>query len=51
MQQAAAQLPWFHNDTVIERVKDEAARRFYIRSCAENGWSRAVLTVQRPRTT
>ena len=46
VQQAAAQLPWFHNVTVIERVKDEASRRFYLEACAEHGWSRAVLTVQ-----
>lgn len=46
VQQAASQLPWFHNVTVIERVKAKADRRFYIQSCAENGWSRAVLTVQ-----
>ncbi len=46
VQQAAARLPWFHNVTVIERVKGDAARRFYLEAGAEHGWSRAVLTVQ-----
>ncbi len=46
VQQAAAQLPWFHNVVVVERIKDPTVRRFYLEACAEHGWSRNVLVVQ-----
>lgn len=46
VQQAAAQLPWFHNVTILERVKDHKARVWYTKAAKEFGWSRAVLEHQ-----
>jgi predicted nuclease of restriction endonuclease-like (RecB) superfamily len=46
VQQVAAQLPWFHNVTVLTKVKDASERKWYLRACVEHGWSRAVLTHQ-----
>lgn len=39
-------LPWGSNIILIEKVKDPATRLWYARKTLENGWSRAVLTVQ-----
>ena len=46
VQQAAAQIPWFHNCAILEKVCGPAAREFYIRAAIEHGWSRAVLVHQ-----
>lgn len=46
VQQAAGQIPWFHNCTLLDKVKDPAAREWYIRQTIENGWSRSILTMQ-----
>lgn len=46
VQQVAAQLPWFHNVTILTKIKDPAEREWYLRACIEHGWSRAVLTHQ-----
>ncbi len=45
VQQAAAQIPWFHNATLLDKVKDTTARRFYIEQTIANGWSRNMLVV------
>lgn len=44
--QVAAEIPWFHNVILIEKVKDPAQRLWYASKTLEHGWSRAVLTVQ-----
>jgi len=46
VQQVAGQLPWFHNVTVLTKVKDPSERKWYLRACVEHGWSRAVLLHQ-----
>ncbi|MCC5875877.1 MAG: DUF1016 family protein, partial [Candidatus Sumerlaeia bacterium] len=46
VQQLAAQLPWFHNALLLDRIKDAATREWYARKAIENGWSRAILEVQ-----
>jgi len=46
VQQAAAQIPWFHNVTILQKVKRPDLRRFYIEQTVVNGWSRNVLVVQ-----
>ena len=46
VQQAAGQIPWFHNCTLLDKVKDPEARRWYIQQTIENGWSRNVLVMQ-----
>jgi predicted nuclease of restriction endonuclease-like (RecB) superfamily len=44
--QAVAQIPWGHNIVILEKVKDPKACEYYLRACAENGWSRNVLVHQ-----
>jgi hypothetical protein len=46
VQQVAAQLPWFHSCTLLDRVKDTAVREWYARQTIEHGWSRNVLLAQ-----
>ncbi|MEM9452258.1 MAG: PDDEXK nuclease domain-containing protein [Cyanobacteria bacterium P01_E01_bin.6] len=46
VQQLAAQIPWFHNCTLLDKVKDPIQRQWYIQKTIENGWSRAVLITQ-----
>lgn len=43
VQQAAAQLPWFHNVLLLTRVKDSALRLRYAEHALAEGWSRAGL--------
>jgi predicted nuclease of restriction endonuclease-like (RecB) superfamily len=44
--QAAAQIPWFHNMVLLEKVKNGEERAWYIRAAQEYGWSRAILEHQ-----
>ncbi len=44
--QPVAEIPWFHNVILIEKVKDPIQRLWYAAKALEHGWSRAVLTVQ-----
>ena len=46
VQQLAAQIPWFHNCTVLDKVKDPAERLWYMQQTIEQGWSRNVLVLQ-----
>lgn len=46
VQQAAAQIPWFHNRVILDKVKEPSDREFYIRKTIENGWSRNILEIQ-----
>lgn len=46
VQQAAAQIPWFHNCVILDKVKNPVARDFYIRSTISHGWSRNILVHQ-----
>ena len=46
VQQLAAQIPWFHNCVILDRVKSPAEREWYIRQSIQNGWSRNVLVHQ-----
>jgi predicted nuclease of restriction endonuclease-like (RecB) superfamily len=46
VQQLAAQMPWFHTCTLLEKVKDPEQRVWYARKTAEHGWSRNVLAIQ-----
>ncbi|MFM7852539.1 MAG: YhcG family protein, partial [Flammeovirgaceae bacterium] len=45
-QHAAAKLPWGHHQVILDRVKTEAERSFYIEQCAQHAWSRDVLVHQ-----
>jgi predicted nuclease of restriction endonuclease-like (RecB) superfamily len=46
VQQVAGQMPWFHNCTLMDRVKDAREREWYITKTIEHGWSRNVLVHQ-----
>ncbi|MBF6613406.1 MAG: DUF1016 family protein [Chloroflexi bacterium] len=46
VQQAVAQIPWGHNTTLLDAVKDPAERAWYIHKTIENGWSRNILVHQ-----
>lgn len=46
VQQAAGQIPWTHNCTILDKVKDQNLREWYIRRTIEHGWSRVVLVHQ-----
>ncbi len=46
VQQLVAQIPWGHNVRILDKVKDQTQREFYIRKTIENGWSRNVLEIQ-----
>lgn len=39
-------IPWFHTVTIVEQVKDTAARLWYAQATTAFGWSRAVLEHQ-----
>ena len=43
VQQAAAQIPWFHNCVLLDKVKDQSEREWYVQETINNGWSRNVL--------
>ena len=46
VQQLAAKIPWFHNCVLLDKVKNDNERLWYIQQTIENGWSRAVLEYQ-----
>ena len=46
VQQVAAQIPWFHNCIIIDKLKESKTRRWYINAAIENGWSRNILAMQ-----
>jgi predicted nuclease of restriction endonuclease-like (RecB) superfamily len=46
VQQLAAQIPWFHNCVLMDKVKDPDTRQWYIRQTIQNGWSRSILELQ-----
>jgi predicted nuclease of restriction endonuclease-like (RecB) superfamily len=46
VQQLAAQIPWFHNCILLDKVKDQGERTWYIQKTMEQGWSRNVLSYQ-----
>lgn len=41
-----ANLPWSHNYTLIEKVKDKDIRMWYAKKCLENGWTHTALIHQ-----
>lgn len=46
VQQAAAQIPWFHNCVLLDKLSAPEERLWYARQTVEHGWSRSVLTHQ-----
>jgi len=46
VQQAAAQIPWFHNCVLLDKVSDRRTRLWYMTKTQQEGWSRSVLAIQ-----
>ena len=46
VQQLVGQIPWGHNVRILDSVKNQDERIWYIQQTIENGWSRAVLEHQ-----
>ena len=43
VQEPLAQLTWFHNLTLLEKLKSTDERLWYAHAAIENGWSRNVM--------
>lgn len=46
VQGALAQITWYHNVALLEKLKDPEQRLWYASKTVENGWSRNVLIMQ-----
>jgi predicted nuclease of restriction endonuclease-like (RecB) superfamily len=46
VQEMLAQLSWYHNLTLLDKVHSSQERLFYINKTLENGWSRNVMVLQ-----
>lgn len=46
VQGALAQITWYHNIALLEKLKDETQRLWYARAALQHGWSRNVLAHQ-----
>lgn len=46
VQQAAAQLPWFHLCTLLDKLKTREERDWYLSKAVQHNWSRNVLVMQ-----
>jgi predicted nuclease of restriction endonuclease-like (RecB) superfamily len=46
VQQAAAQLPWFHLCTLIDKLKIREERDWYLAKAVAHSWSRSILEMQ-----
>lgn len=46
VQQLAAQIPWFHNCVLMDKVKEPHERSWYVQKTIEHGWSRSILELQ-----
>ena len=44
--QLVAQLPWKHNITLMQKVKDKEIRKWYMNRCLEEGGSDSILVYQ-----
>ncbi len=46
LQPLAAEIGWTHNQTILDRCKDDLEREFYLRMTRRMGWTRRVLVHQ-----
>jgi predicted nuclease of restriction endonuclease-like (RecB) superfamily len=46
VQQPVAQIPWGQNVVILDKIKEQQERLFYVQKTSENGWSRNVLVHQ-----
>lgn len=43
VQEVLAQLTWYHNITLLDKISNAETRMFYFNKALENGWSRNVM--------
>jgi len=43
VQASIAQIGWYQNIALLEKLKDDNLRLWYVRKTLENGWSRMIL--------
>lgn len=46
VQVVLAQLPWYHQIVLLDKLKTEDARHWYVAKSIEHNWSRNVLVMQ-----
>jgi predicted nuclease of restriction endonuclease-like (RecB) superfamily len=46
VQEVLAQLPWYHQLALLDKLQGADARRWYAAKALEHGWSRNVLVIQ-----
>jgi predicted nuclease of restriction endonuclease-like (RecB) superfamily len=46
VQASLAQITWYHHITLLNKVKDETQRLFYVQEAQKHGWSRDVMVAQ-----
>lgn len=46
VQEALAQITWYHNIALLEKLKEPEQRLWYAQKTVENGWSRNILVLQ-----
>jgi predicted nuclease of restriction endonuclease-like (RecB) superfamily len=46
VQGVLAQITWYHNIAILDKLKNAEEREWYIRQTIENGWSRNVLVMR-----
>jgi predicted nuclease of restriction endonuclease-like (RecB) superfamily len=46
VQELLAQISWYHNLALLEKLKDQNLRLWYAHQSIENGWSRNILAMQ-----
>lgn len=46
VQQLAAQIRWFHNCILLDKLGGQEEREWYVRQTIANGWSRNILEIQ-----
>jgi predicted nuclease of restriction endonuclease-like (RecB) superfamily len=46
VQEVLAQLPWYHQVALLDKLPGQETRRWYVAKAIEHGWSRNVLVMQ-----
>jgi len=43
LQQVVAKLPWFHHCILLDKLKNDQKRLWYVQQIIEHGWSRKEI--------
>jgi len=46
VQEVLAQLSWYLNTSLLDKISDKEIRKFYIKQSVDHGWSRSTLVAQ-----